>query len=186
MGYRVFTHCHCLRCFAVLRQTPISGRPYVKRFDLCHCTVSCLSVTLANCGQTVGWIKMPLGNFGMEVGLGPGDVVLDGDPAPRPKGHIALNGHPAPPKISPKGAHQPPPLSAHVYCSQTLGWIKMPLGTKIGLGPGHIVLGGAPALPQKRGHSSPPFSAHVYCCQTSGWIKMPLGTEVDVGSGTLC
>ena len=41
----------------------------------------CLSVTLVNlvcCGQTVGWIKMPLG---MEVGLGPGDIVLEGDPA---------------------------------------------------------------------------------------------------------
>ena len=31
------------------------------------------------CGQTAGWIKMPLGT---EVGLGPGDIVLDGDPAP--------------------------------------------------------------------------------------------------------
>jgi len=31
------------------------------------------------CGQTAKWIKMPLG---MEVGLGPGDMVLDGDPAP--------------------------------------------------------------------------------------------------------
>jgi len=30
------------------------------------------------CGQTAGWIKMPLG---MKVGLGPGDFVLDGDPA---------------------------------------------------------------------------------------------------------
>ena len=29
-----------------------------------------------------GWIKMPLG---MEVGLGPGDFVLDGDPAPPSK-----------------------------------------------------------------------------------------------------
>ena len=29
-----------------------------------------------------GWIKMPLG---MEVALGPGDFVLDGDPAPSPK-----------------------------------------------------------------------------------------------------
>ena len=28
------------------------------------------------------WIKMPLG---MEVGLGPGDFVLVGDPAPLPK-----------------------------------------------------------------------------------------------------
>ena len=26
------------------------------------------------------WVKMPLG---MEVGLGPGDFVLDGDPAPK-------------------------------------------------------------------------------------------------------
>ena len=32
-----------------------------------------------------GWIKMPLGK---EVGLGPSDIVLDGDPAPLPqKGH---------------------------------------------------------------------------------------------------
>ena len=36
------------------------------------------------CGQTVGWIKMPLG---MEVGLSPGDVVLDGGPK---------NGHTSP------------------------------------------------------------------------------------------
>jgi len=27
----------------------------------------------------VGWIKMPLGK---EIGLGPGNIVLDGDPAP--------------------------------------------------------------------------------------------------------
>jgi len=37
--------------------------------------LSCLSVTLVYCGQTVGWIKMPLGN---EVGLSPGHIVLDG------------------------------------------------------------------------------------------------------------
>jgi len=29
-----------------------------------------------------GWIKVPLS---MDVGLGPGDFVLDGDPAPPPK-----------------------------------------------------------------------------------------------------
>jgi len=28
------------------------------------------------CGQTAGWIKLQLG---MEIGLGPGDIVLDGD-----------------------------------------------------------------------------------------------------------
>ena len=34
------------------------------------------------CGQMAAWIKLPLG---MEVGLGAGDFVLDGDPAPSPK-----------------------------------------------------------------------------------------------------
>ena len=32
-----------------------------------------LSVTLVHCGQTVGWIKVPLG---MQVGLDPGHIVL--------------------------------------------------------------------------------------------------------------
>jgi len=35
-------------------------------------------------GETVGWIKITLGT---EMGLGPCDVVLDGDPAPYGKGH---------------------------------------------------------------------------------------------------
>ena len=42
------------------------------------CLSVCLSVTLVYCGQTVEWIKMPIG---AEVGIGPGDTVLDGDPA---------------------------------------------------------------------------------------------------------
>ena len=46
------------------------------------CLSVCLSVTLAYQGQTVGWIMMPLG---MEVGHGPGHIVLDGDSAPPPK-----------------------------------------------------------------------------------------------------
>jgi len=29
-----------------------------------------------------------------------------------------------------------------VYCGQTVGWIKIKLGVKVGLGPGHIVLDG--------------------------------------------
>jgi len=50
---------------------------------LCPVCPSCsvLSVTLVYCGQTVGWIKMPLG---MDVGLGPCHIVLDGDPDPQP------------------------------------------------------------------------------------------------------
>jgi len=92
---------------------------------------------------------MPLG---MEVGLGPGDFVLDGDVAPLPK----------------KVAEPPcPQFSAHVYCGQTVGWINMVLGMEVGLGPG-----------PKRGQSSPQFSAHFYCCQTAVCITILLGTEV--------
>ena len=52
-------------------------RPVLSDRCLSVCPV-CLSVTLTYCGQTVGWITMPLG---MMVGLGPGHTVLDGDPA---------------------------------------------------------------------------------------------------------
>ena len=69
-----------------------------------------------------------------------------------------------------------------VYCGQTVGSIKMPLGTEVGLGPGHIVLYGYPAH-QKKEHSSPQFSAYVYCGQAAGWIKMPLRKEVGLGPG---
>jgi len=72
-----------------------------------QCVSVCLSVTLVYCGQTVGWIKMKLG---MEIGLGPGHTVLDGDPAPPPT----------------KRGHSPQ-FSAHVCCGQMAGWIKMSL-----------------------------------------------------------
>jgi len=124
------------------------------------------------CAKTAAWIKMPLG---MKVGLGPGHIVLDGDQAQ--KGDTAPNfrpmfavengwmdqdatwydGRPRPsnyvrcgPSFTPKG-HSPPPISVHVCCGQTAGWIKMPLGTKVGLGPGRIVLHGDPAPSPKRG-----------------------------------
>jgi len=37
------------------------------------------------------------------------------------------------------------------------GWIKMKLGTEIGLGTGHNALDGDPAPHHGKGHSSPPF-----------------------------
>jgi len=40
-----------------------------------------MSETLVYCGQTVGRIKMKLG---MQVGLSPGHIALNGDPAPPP------------------------------------------------------------------------------------------------------
>jgi len=56
-----------------------------------------------------------------------------------------------------------PQFSVHVYCGQTAGWIKTPVGTEVDLGPSHIVLDGDPAPPRKR-HSSPPlFGPCLYC-----------------------
>ena len=73
---------------AAARPTNVFGRPFVKRLALRYRTVVCpvcLSVTLVYRGQTVACIKMKLD---MEVGLGPGHTVIDGDPAPLPKkGH---------------------------------------------------------------------------------------------------
>jgi len=58
----------------------VFGRPFVKRFALCYRSVVCpvlsvLSVTFVHYGQTVGRIKVKLG---MQVGLGPGHIVLGG------------------------------------------------------------------------------------------------------------
>jgi len=61
-----------------------------------------------------------------------------------------------------KGAEFPPQFSAYVYCGQTAGWIKTPLGTEVDLVPGHIVLEGVPAI-RERGTEAALFSAHVYC-----------------------
>ena len=98
------------------------------------------------CGQMAAWIKMSLG---MQLGLGAGDFVLRGDPAPPPK-----NGR------------SPPQFSTHIYCGQTAAWTKMPLYTDLGLGLRDIVKRG-PTSPALKGHS-PQFSANVRCGQTAG------------------
>jgi len=148
---------------------------------------------------------MPLG---MEVGLGQGDFVLDGDPAPPLQKRA-----------------EPPQFSAHVFCGQTAAWIKIKLRTEVDIGPGHILLDGDPAplskrrrahppifgpclmwpngymdqdetwhggrpqpwphcvrcgpsYPAPKGHSPLPIFARVCCGQTTGWIKLALGMEV--------
>jgi len=70
-----------------------------------------------------------------------------------------------------------------VYCGQTVGRIKMKLGTHVGLGPGHTVLGGDPALSPPKGHAPPQFSANICCGQIAAWIKMPLGMELGFCPG---
>jgi len=63
-------------------------------------------------------------------------------------------------------------------------WIKMSLGTEVGLGLRDIVLDGDPAPPPLKVHS-PQFSANVRCGQMAGWIKMQLGTKLNLGSGDI-
>ena len=69
-----------------------------------------------------------------------------------------LDGDPAAP--SPKGGGGGPPkkfFSAHVYCDQTAGWMKLILGMVVGLSPGEFVLDGDPAPSPKRGRAPPQF-----------------------------
>ena len=74
--------------------------------------------------------------LGTEVGLSQGEFVLDGDPAPLRKRGRA-----------------PSQFSAHFYCGQTNGYIKMPLGVDVGLNPGDFVLDGDPVFPPQRWRS---------------------------------
>jgi len=112
--------------------TPKGHRP---QFLACIC-----------CGPMAAWIKMPLG---MEVGLGPGDFVLDKDPAhPPEKG--------SEPPSRKRGRSHPPQFSVHFYFGQTAGCIKMPLGMvhmDVGLSPGDFVLDGDPAPSPKGGRA---------------------------------
>jgi len=77
--------------------------------------------------------------LGTNIDIGPGDIVLDGDPAP------------------PKRGHSPPQFSAHICCDQTPERISIPLCTKVCLGPGDIAIDGDPASPPLKGHSPPIF-----------------------------
>jgi len=88
------------------------------------------------------------------------------------------------------GIQLPPPkgdralqFSAHVYCGQTAAWIKMSVGTEVGLGLRDIVLDGDPTTPRKKAHPPHPILVHVYCGTVAGWMKTPLGAEVDLGPG---
>jgi len=118
--------------------------------------------------------KIPLG---MEVGFGPGHIMLDGHPAPPTNGHSPhfsaylivvkrldgsrctwYEGRPRP------GQHclrwepnSPRPKGhSHICCGQMAGWIKMPLGTEVGLGPGDCFRWG-PGYPPKKGAEPPNF-----------------------------
>jgi len=52
----------------------------------------------------------------------------------------------------PQKGWSPTQFSAHVYCGQTAAWIKMPLGTEIGIGLRDIVFDVDLATAEKRAH----------------------------------
>jgi len=84
------------------RSHPVAP-PFVHQLALCYLSGVC-PVCLSVCGQTVGWVNIPLGT---ELDHGRDHTVLDGDPAP-PR----------------KGAQQPPHLSHHVCCGQTVAHLS--------------------------------------------------------------
>jgi len=50
------------------------------------------------------------------------------------------------------------------YCGQTAGWMKMPLGTEVDLGPGHIVLETGTEPPSFRPMSIVATVTHLSYC----------------------
>jgi len=78
---------------------------------------------------------------------------------------IALDGNPAP-RLRKKRDAQPPIFRPMSVVAKRLdhGWIKMSVGTEVGLGPGDIVLDGDPV---------PPFSG-----RTQFWGREYISTTV--------
>jgi len=77
------------------------------------------------CGQTAGWIKMPLGT---EVGLGQVHILLDGDPASPKRGHV-------PSSFRPMSVVVKRLDGSRCHLIESIG---------LGLGPGDIVYMGTP------------------------------------------
>ena len=88
----------------------------------------------------------------MEVGLSPGDFVLDGDPASPP-----LKGH------------SPPQFSVNIRCGETTGWTNVALGMEVGLGLGDFVFDGTQLRPEQwHTHYHPVFGPRLLW--PNGWM----------------
>jgi len=96
---------------------------------------------------------------GVQVGLGTGHILLDGDPNPRP----------------PKGHSPPPQFLAYICCGKMAGWIKMPHGMKVGLGPCHIVLDGDSAPLPKGTQQPPPLFGPCLL-----WPRLPISATAEL------
>ena len=105
--------------------------------------------------------------LGVELGLGPGDFVLDGDPAPL---------------IKRGGAPQifcPCLLWSNGWMDQDRTWHggrpqpRRPFDARWRPSP----------LPKKGAEPPPQFLAHFYCGQRAGCTKIPLGMELGLSPG---
>ena len=101
------------------------------------------------CGQMARLIKLLLG---MEVGLSPGHIVLDGNPAPHPK-----------------RGHRASPFSAHVCCGQTVGMVQDASWYEGMLGPDNIVFDADHLHLPPKGQSPPPIFGPCLLWP-NGWI----------------
>jgi len=82
--------------------------------------------------------------LGIQEGLGPGHIVLNGNPAPLPQRNTASQ------------------FSAHICCGQMAAWINMLLGIELGLNPGDFVLDGDPAPPPQKGNGAPKIFRRMF------------------------
>jgi len=120
----------------------------------------------------------------MQVALGPGHTVLDGTQFSLPQRHrcpifgtfllwpngwmhqdatwyggrsqptgLCVRWGPSP--LPRKGREPTPRFSAHFYCGQTAGCIKMPFSMEVGLSPGDFVFDGDPAPFPPKGCGAP-------------------------------
>jgi len=99
----------------------------------------------------------------MQVGLGPGHIVLDGDQA-----------------LLSQRCTAPTQFSAHICCGQMAAWNATWYGARPQPRRLCVRWGPRSASPKKGVEPTPQFSVDFYCGQTAACIKMPLGMEVGL------
>ena len=131
--------CVCLSVCLSVSVSPVCDggrpRPHCVRWGLTPIEAEPLPQFSAHvcCGQSAGWIMTPLD---VEVGLGPGHNMLDGDPPPK--------------------GHSPTILGRCLLWPNGGSRCHLVVGTWVDLSPGHFVIDGA-QLPPERGTAAPSF-----------------------------
>jgi len=90
----------------------------------------------------------------------------------------------------PKRGAEPLPkkISAHVYCDQTAGWMKVVilLGMEVGLSPGDFVLDGDPVTFPQKGAAPPNFRPISIVAKRLDASKCHLVWMLASAQGTSC